>query len=47
MNNEILEQLLELIEQRFGNDNRGCYVQGNWLSPASIAELIKKVDREN
>lgn len=47
MKNEILEQLKELIEQRFGTDDRGCYCNGNWLSASAIISLIHKVDSEN
>lgn len=36
MKNEILEELKEKIEERFGkNNDTGCYVNGCCLSPPS------------
>ena len=47
MNNEVLNQLKNLLERRYGSleDNRGCYINGNWLSVSIIVRLIDKVDK--
>lgn len=47
MNNEVLKQLKELLERRYGSleDSRGCVVNGSWLSVETIVEMIDKVDR--
>ena len=49
MKNEILNKLLEKLERKYGdiNDDRGCYVNGRWLSIAQIVAIIEMVDEEN
>lgn len=46
MNYEVLELLKILLERRYGSleDDRGCYVNGKWLSVSAIVELIDRVD---
>lgn len=53
MKNPILQDVLEKIEQVYGNidDEMGCYVYTDnghqWLSIKNIVELINEVDKEN
>ena len=49
MKNEILEQLKKLIEKKYGtiDDDKGCYVNGRWLSLARFYTLMLEVDEEN
>lgn len=49
MNNEVLKQLKELLERRYGtlDDNKGCIVNGSWLSVETIVEMIDRVDGLN
>ena len=44
---ESLDWLKALIEKRFGSlDNDcGCYVNGQWLSVASVAKLIDEAEK--
>lgn len=46
MNNEVLEYLKRLIENKYGSlDNeRGCYADGQWLSIKNIVKLIDRAD---
>ena len=48
MNHEVLECLKKLIEQKYGtlDDERGCYVNGQWLSVANIVSLIDETDED-
>lgn len=49
MKNELLNELKELIEMKYGeiDDDGGCYINGRWFSPASIYTLMLSVDKEN
>lgn len=49
MNNEVLQQLKDALERRYGNleDNKGCIINGSWLSIESIVEMIDRIDRLN
>lgn len=49
MNNEVLKQLKELLEHRYGtlDDSKGCIVNGSWLSVETIVEMIDRIDRLN
>lgn len=49
MNNEVLKQLKELLKARYGSleDDRGCIVNGSWLSVVTVVEMIDRVDRLN
>ena len=48
MNNEALERLKNAIEKIYGNvhDERGCYINGVWLSVDRIVRLIDKLDEK-
>lgn len=48
MNHNVLDYLKKLIEQKYGtlDDERGCYVNGQWLSVADIVNLIDEADEE-
>lgn len=47
MNNEVLKQLKELLELRYGSleDDRGCIINGSWLSVENIVQMIDRIDR--
>lgn len=49
MKNEVLKRLKELMEKKYGDidDDRGCYVNGRWLSLAAIYTMMLQVDDEN
>lgn len=38
------EELLKLLEEKYGDlsNERGCYVDGAWLSVSNIVELIEE-----
>lgn len=44
---EALDRLKVLIEKKYGtiDDERGCYVNGQWLSVADIVALIEEVNK--
>lgn len=46
MRHEVLEDLKELIEKKYGSldDERGAYINGRWLSVKAIVDLIEEVD---
>lgn len=48
MKSEGLEYLLELLENIYGDldDDSGCYIGREWLSPKRITDLIFKADNE-
>ncbi len=48
MNNPILKELLDKLEQVYGDldDDRGCYLDRKWLSVKNIVELIEEVDAD-
>ena len=48
MENEALEILKELLEDKYGdlNNDCGCYVGGQWLSVKRIVDLINQADEE-
>ncbi len=48
MKHKALEYLKELIEHVYGtlDDNRGAYVNGQWLSVEKIVELINLADED-
>ena len=46
MNNYVLEELKEMIIEKYGNDERGCYINGFWFSPLDIIKMIDTLDEE-
>ena len=46
--NPILYDVLIELEKVYDNldNDRGCYINGEWLSVENIVKLIKKVDKE-
>lgn len=46
MNHEVLDYLKELIQKRYGTleDERGAYLNGEWLSVKAIVDLIEEAD---
>lgn len=48
MKNKALEYLKSLIEQKYGDldNDRGCYVEGCWLSVKAVVELIERAEKE-
>ena len=48
MRYEVLEYLKELIERKYGSldDERGAYINGQWLSVEAIVALIDQADEE-
>lgn len=42
-----VEELLEAIENRFGDmdDECGCYVNGQWMSPKDFAQMVVNCSR--
>lgn len=47
MRSEALEYLKALIEEKYGSEDEGCYINGQWLSSYQIIELIDNADREH
>lgn len=48
MKSEGLEYLLEILENIYGDldDDCGCYIDREWMSPKRIKDLIMKADEE-
>ena len=49
MNNEKIvpvHYIISAIKERYGNNDRGCHVRGNWFSPAEVISLIERVADE-
>lgn len=48
MKSEGLEYLLEMLENIYGDmdDDCGCYIDREWMSPKRIKDLIMKADDE-
>ncbi len=49
MNNEVLQQLKDALERRYGSleNSSGCVINGSWLSVENIVSMIDRVDRLN
>lgn len=43
MNDKTIDKIIEIIKKRYGADDRGCYVNGRWFSPAEIIELLTTI----
>lgn len=48
MKSEGLEYLMEMLENIYGDldDDCGCYIDREWMSPKRIKDLILKADEE-
>lgn len=48
MRHDILERLLEVLEEKYGDldDDCGCYKDKGWFSIARVVEIIKEVDED-
>ncbi len=46
MSDKIIDKIIEIIKKRYSADDRGCYINGKWFSPAEIIELLNTIKEE-